>query len=130
MGSAGSSKFTDYPEQAAKKVTSGGGRGGVSGGSSGQNPCDLAFSAVLEDFERSEFHANHEGTLPKVGTEVTIEKGKRIVARASSGETIGNLPTDRNYLAGCIASGRTYVGRITKVTGGAVAKITIDAAPQ
>jgi hypothetical protein len=129
MGSSGASRFSDYPERPPKKVTSGGGRGGVSGGSGGQNICDLAFSAILEDFERSEFYTQH-AALPKVGTGITIEKGKRIVARAASGETIGNLPTEKNYLAGCIASGWSYAGQITKVVGGAVAKITIDAAPR
>lgn len=129
MGSSGASRFSDYPEKPSKKVVSSGGRGGLAGGSSAEDPCDRAFSTVLEDFERSEYFKQH-GAPPKVGTPVSVEKGKRILARTAAGESIGNLPTKYNYLAGCMASGRSYAGRVQAVSGGLVAKITIDAGPQ
>lgn len=130
MGSSGSGRFSDYPASPSTKSSSSGGRSGSSGGSSGEDPCDRAFSTELEDFERSEYFGNHKGTAPKIGTTVTIEKGKRVIARASTGETLGNLPTKFNYLAGCMAAGRTYIGRIVTVSPGLIAKITIDAAPK
>jgi hypothetical protein len=129
MGSSGSSRFSDYPESPRQKVSSGGGRSGSSGGGSGSDRCDKAFTAVLEDYERSEYHAKHNGP-PKVGAPITIEGGKRILARVASGESIGNLPTSLNYLAACIASGRSYSGTITAVAGSAVVKISVDAGPQ
>jgi len=129
MGSSGSSRFSDYPESPRQKASSSGGRSGSAGGSSGVDRCDSAFTAVLEDYERSEYHATHNGP-PRVGALITIDGGRRIVARVSSGESIGNLPTPFNYLAACIASGHSYGGRITAVAGSAVVKITIDAGPK
>jgi hypothetical protein len=129
MGSSGSGRFSDYPGKPPKKISSSGGRGGTAGGSSGEDPCDRAFSTELEDFEFSEYFKKH-GTAPKIGTSVTIEKGKRIVARTKAGETLGNLPTKFNYLAGCIAGGRAYAGHVIAVSDGLFAKVTIDAAPK
>lgn len=129
MGSSGSSRLSDYSGTPAKKNTSASGRGGVSGGSSGEDPCDRAFSVILEDFERSEYYQNHKSP-PPVGLRVTIVKGKRLLARTDKGETLGNLPTAFNYLAGCMATGHSYAGRVSAVTPGLVMnKITIDAAP-
>jgi len=101
----------------------------VSGGSSGQDRCDQAFSAVLEDFEHSAYFAKH-GSPPKVGARVGIAKGTRLFAKTTGGLSIGNLPTPFNYLAGCMAGGRNYSGEITAVSGSKVVKITIDAAPE
>ena len=129
MGSSGASRFSDYPEKPRSKVKGTGGQSGVAGGSSGQDPCDLAFSAVLEDFERSDYFKAHRAA-PKVGTQVIIDRGKRLFARTRSGESVGNLPTRLNYLAMCIESGRSYSGRIRNVSPGLIAKITIDAGPQ
>lgn len=129
MGTSGSSRFSDYPERPPTKVVSVTGRGGVAGGSGGEDRCDRAFTATLEDHERSEYHAKHSAP-PKVGVTVVIDKNKRIVARVASGESIGNLPTSFNYLAACMADGRSYRGRITAITGSAVLKITIEAGPQ
>jgi len=128
MGSAGSARFSDYPDKPSQKVVSGG-RHGLSGGTSGDDPCDRAFSAVLEDFEQSGYFKSH-GIPPVVGTEIVVEKDKRVFARIRGAESIGNLPTRFNYLAGCMAFGRTYVGRVSSVISGPITKITIDAAPQ
>lgn len=129
MGSSGASRFSDYPEKPSKKVSSGGGRGGLAGGSSGQDLCDQALTTMLEDFERSEYFSKY-GVTPPIGTPLVIEVKKRVIARAMSGESLGNLPTKYNYLAGCIASGRSYSGQVRSILGGFVARITIDAAPQ
>ena len=129
MGSSGSSRFSDYPDKPAAKVTSGGGRGGIAGGSSGTDRCDLAFSAILEDFEHSEYFQKH-AVPPKVSTRISIAMGKRVYAKTSSGMSIGNLPTKLNYLAACIANGRTYTGQIVALTPGSVVKISIEAAPK
>lgn len=128
MGSSGSSRFSDYPDSPRSKVTSGSGRSGSAGGDSGEDRCEKAFSVTLEDYERSEYYESH-GEPPKIGTVVTIDHGKRIVARVG-GESIGNVPTAFNYLAACIKAGFSYRGRITAVAGIAVVKITIDVGPK
>jgi hypothetical protein len=129
MGSSGSSRLSDYSGTPAKKTASASGRGGVSGGSSGEDRCDRAFSTTLEDFERSEYYRNHQSP-PPVGTEISIEKEKRLIARTVKGESLGNLPTEFNYLAGCMAAGRRYAGRVISISKGLVmSKVTIDAAP-
>jgi len=129
MGSSGASRFSDYPESPRKKITSSGGRSGGSGGSSGTDQCDRAFSTDLEDFELSEYFKKHKAS-PKKGARITIIKDRRIVARVSTGESIGNLPTKFNYLATCMDNGYTYIGQITAINGTAVRKITIDAGPE
>lgn len=127
MGSSGSSRFSDYPESPLSKVTTGGGRSGSAGGNSGEDRCEKAFACTLEDYERSEYHKTHDDP-PTVGTIVTIEHGRRLVARVGR-ESIGNLPTVLNYLAACIKGGFTYRGRINAVTRRGIVKITIDAGP-
>jgi hypothetical protein len=130
MGSSGSARFSDYPDQPAAKVKATGGREGVSGGSSGGDPCDSAFSTILEDFEQSDYFKNHKGVPPPEKTQIVILKEKRIIAQTHNGESIGNLPTKYSYLAVCIKHGRRYAGLVSHVKKGALTRITIDAAPQ
>lgn len=82
----------------------------------------------MEDFERSEFYAKHKAP-PKVGLALRVEREKRITVRTESGESLGFLPTERNYLAGCMAGGRTYAGHVTNVSSGAITRIRVDIAP-
>lgn len=129
MGSSGSSRFSDYPESPPTEVSTGGGLSGVSGGSGGADRCDRAFTTVLEDFERSSYFVS-KGEPPTLGTDVTIRIKTRLIAETLAGESLGNLPTKYNYLAGCMADGRSYVGRVAKVAGGLLARISIDVGPQ
>jgi hypothetical protein len=124
MGSVGTGSFTDYPGSTPKKITG----GGTSGGSGGEDPCDKAFSADLEDFERSEYFAQHKAP-PKVGLEVTVSLEKRLTVRSGANETLGFLPTKFNYLAGCIKSGRNYRGQVSGVSSKPLIRVRVDIAP-
>ncbi|MGQ7387948.1 hypothetical protein ACTGWU_10745, partial [Streptococcus suis] len=75
MGSTGSGNFSDYPT----------GRGN-------DNRCDKAFSVKLEDIEHCDFFKAN-GTVPAVGTPLSIPHSKRVVAQTADGEIVGNLPT-------------------------------------
>lgn len=124
MGSSGTGRISDYPGSAPKRT----GGGGISGGSSGEDRCDKAFSTELEDFQRSDYWKAH-GSAPDVGTEFDVFHEKRIVARTAKGESLGFLPTEFNYLAGCIAEGRTYKGHVVSVTPGLLPRIQVDVGP-
>lgn len=129
MGSAGSSKFSDYSRARKKQLPTSGGRGGASGGSSGSDPCDQAFSADLEDVGRSEYFQNHGG-VPAKGASVFIELRTRVCAVSAKGEVIGNLPTKHNGLAQCIKAGWKYRGVIRSSTLTPIPKVAIDGAPE
>lgn len=103
MGSAGSSKFSDYSRARKKQLPSSGGRGGASGGSSGSDPCDQAFSADLEDVGHSEYFQNHCG-VPAKGVSVFIELRTRVCAVSAKGEVIGNQRP--KFTDGRISGGR------------------------
>lgn len=130
MGSSGSGNFSDYPGGRGSGAGGGGGSGagGGGGGSSGGDPCDRAFEVELEDVKQSEYYSSMGG-VPQVGTAISIERRKRMVAKADSGEVIGNLPTSLNDLAGCIEDGWSYVGTVVASADGAPEpSVTIEAA--
>lgn len=131
MGSSGSGNFSDYPGgrgSGAGGSGSGPGAGASGGGSSGGDPCDKAFETELEDVKQSQYYSV-TGGVPKVGTPITIERSKRMIARADSGDIIGNLPTSMNDLAACIEGGWSYVGTVVASADGAPEpSVTIEAA--
>src|SRR6185437_5263017 len=109
MGSSGSGRISDYPGSSQSK--SGGGKGG----GSQDDRCARAFSARLEDVERSDFYQTH-GKVPPIGTRLEIVQRKRLVAQTPNGQSVGNLPTSLNYLASCLKDGWSYVGTIQNAT--------------
>jgi hypothetical protein len=128
MGSAGSSRFSDYSNAPKKPIPPSGGRRGASGGSSGSDPCDQAFSADLEDVGHSEYFQNHGG-VPAKGVTVSIELRARVCAVSAKGEVIGNLPTKHNGLAQCIKAGWKYRGVVQLSSLKPIPKVAIDGAP-
>ncbi len=110
MGSSGSGKISDYP---------GTPKSGGKGGPEGPPPdrCAQAFQVTLEDVGQSDYFKKH-GALPPAKTQLAIVHAKRLVARTSTGDSVGNLPTSYNYLAGCIKDGWGYVGLVLTTTQG------------
>ena len=119
MGSTGTGRFTDY---------SGSKGSNQQGGSSGENLCDQAFSAGLEEIERSDYYRDHK-ELPSVDTQLTVVLRGRLTVVTEKGEILGYLPTSYNYLAGCIKMGQTYVAVVTLTSSDPVLKIQVDVAP-
>src|SRR5690348_11275989 len=137
MGSSGTGRLTDYPGSGKRKKPGskrGGGGAGGSGGSGGggrppEDRCGKAFTVILEDVEGSGYYEAHK-TVPAIGSAVRVAHKKRIIAETPTGKPVGNLPTNFNYLASCIAAGFSYVGKVTQSTKGPpVATVTIDVAP-
>lgn len=137
MGSSGSGRITDYPgsskpsksPQRDEGGAAGGGVGGGGGKPGSDDRCAKAFSVKLEDVEHSEFFAAN-GAAPKVGTVVTVEHRKRLVAVEQGEQSVGNLPTSMNYLAGCMKEGWKYIGKVQQVTNGSTGLIIlVDFAP-
>lgn len=124
MGSTGTGRFSDYPGSARSEQSD----GGFSGGDSGEDRCDKAFSTTLEDYERSGFSAS-EPAPPSVGTGFEIRLESRLTAYSDGGVSLGFLPTEYNYLAGCIRGGREYRGIITGVDPGIFVTLHVDVAP-
>ncbi|MEJ0060860.1 MAG: hypothetical protein WDM79_15320, partial [Terricaulis sp.] len=110
MGSSGSGRITDYPG-----TSKSGGDGGPDGPP--EDRCAQAFQATLEDVGQSDYFKTH-GALPSVKTQLEVVHAKRLVVRTATGESVGNLPTSYNYLAGCIKAGWSYVGLVLTTTSG------------
>lgn len=119
MGSSGSGNFSDYSGSPKSDMGA-----GASGGASGADKCGQAFAAILEDVASHQFYANH-GSVPPVGTQLTIEVRGRVVAVAGT-ETVGSIPTRFNYLARCIEDGFTYTGVVTNSSNGPNPQVHAD----
>lgn len=122
MGSAGSDRLSDY------RPSGEGGSGGTVSGQEGppsQDRCSRAFSTTLEDVEHSEYFSRTSELLP-LDSRLTVEQRKRVVAVNEAGESVGSIPTSRNYLADCLASGFQYAGVVTTSTPGATAILAAD----
>ena len=112
MGTTGTGKFEDY------------GSGKVE-----EDRCDRAFGAELEDVATSAFYRQRKG-LPEAGTEVEIRVSKRVaVVTSDSGQEVGNLPTQFNYLRACINSGRQYKGVVRSSAERPLPRVSVDIAP-
>ena len=120
MGSTGSGSFSDY-----SGATQYGSGNESSGGSSGTDRCRQAFSVGLEDVAQYPYYEN-AGSLPTIGTPLSIAQMGRLVALDNSGVVVGALPTRFNYLAGCIADGIQYSGVVTFATGGTNPQVNVD----
>ncbi len=123
MGSSGTGKLSDYSEKTEKKG------GGKASGASGKDPCDNAFATTLEDVDRCEYFKNHK-SVPPIGTEVIVSLKGRLLVDTLAGETIGYLPTEYNYLAGCMKKKRSYGGQVSSATTKPVIRVRVDIGPQ
>jgi hypothetical protein len=121
MGSSGTGHLSDYSGR--KKSGDGG------GGASGEDLCDKAISATLEDVERSPYYKK-QNAPPVKGTSVEVVFDRRPGVATTDGVLIGHLPTRYNYLKGCLDDGRTYRGTVVAVDKSApVLVVTVDVAP-
>jgi len=138
MGSTGTGNFTDYSNNLTKQgstssgsgssTSSGGSSASSGGGSSGEDRCEKAFTAVLEEVERCSYYRQNS-SLPVNGTAVTVRMQGRIVVETNEGELIGYLPTQYNYLAICIQNGLSYAGIVTSTSNIPISVVKVDIAP-
>jgi len=118
MGSSGTGKFSDYSRNVAGLDKT------DNKGSSGEDPCNNDIITLIEEVERSQFYEIHK-SLPPVATLVLVSLKSRLTIDVD-GETIGFLPSQYNYLAGCIKDGFSYSGKITSVTEKPVFRIKVQ----
>ena len=122
MGSSGSGNFSDYSES---KPNAGGAK---AGGSSHENKCGKAFSAMLEEVDRSQYYKTKED-VPEVGEPISISFDRRPIAVSKEGLIIGYLPTKLNYIKMCLDDNYSYSGRVVSASSGLVAAVSIDVEP-
>ena len=114
MGSAGSGRFGTYRIESGQ-ITGGNGNGGVGGGI-GEVECPSNIENIrLEDVATSQYYVTYK-SLPPSGDLVelnnTIYRGRLVVVVVSTGEILGNLPTQYNYLIKCIKKNMQYSGSV------------------
>jgi hypothetical protein len=120
MGSIGTGRLSDYTGHARQP--------NGQGGSSGQDRCAKAFSAPIEDVDRSDYFKQF-GQPPGVGAEVRVEFDRRPRVTTTNGTLIGFLPTSFNYLRTCIEAGYSYIGYVTVSRQGPVSVVQVDIQP-
>ena len=122
MGSTGTGHLTDYSGYKKAVV-------GETGGKDTVYICNKAVATSLEDVATSDYFKKH-GTVPSKGTPVIITSTSRIVAVDDKGDVIGNLPTEYNYLLGCIEEGYQYEGEVTNSFTSPLPAASIAVTPQ
>lgn len=122
MGSTGTGHLSDYPDYSMPLQ-------GVTGGKDTVYVCDRAVATSLEDVATSDYYKTY-GNVPSKGTPVLITVNKRVLAIDDKGVTIGNLPTDYNYLLACIQEGYHYEGQITDSSVSPIPYVSIAVTPQ
>lgn len=122
MGSTGTGHLTDYSGYKKAVV-------GETGGKDTVYICNKAVATSLEDVATSDYFKKH-GTVPLKGTPVIITSTSRIVAVDDKGDVIGNLPTEYNYLLGCIEEGYQYEGEVTDSFTSPLPSTSIAVTPQ
>jgi hypothetical protein len=110
MGSTGSGSFGNYDIGGNKpglKNSNGGGEGKES------NCPEIIENIILEDVGLSEYYTKRSSVPPK-STPVEIRRvvNGRIVAQLTTGEVIGNIPTQYNFLLNCIQGMSYYSGNV------------------
>lgn len=120
MGSSGSGRFSDYYKKQTINTED-----GQSGGSSGEDRCERAFTVELEDVAQHSFY-NTNNSVPAEGTEVVIELNKRLFAAIPNSLSVGSLPTSYNYLAGCLEEGFQYKGLVRSSSNTPTPRIIVD----
>ena len=120
MGSSGSGRFSDYYKRPTVNTEN-----GQSGGSSGEDRCERAFTVELEDVAQHQFY-NTNNIVPAKGTEVVIQLNKRLVAAIPNSLTIGSIPTSHNYIAACLKEGFQYKGVVLTSSNTPTPRIVVD----
>lgn len=119
MGSRGTGRFEDYQT-------------GVEGQRNGRpgedDQCGEEFSVFLEDVETSEFYTSHQ-RLPEVGAQLMISVYRRVSASSESGEVVGNLPTQYNYLKICLDEGYEYTAIVSQTLTTPIPRVEITVSP-
>ncbi|MFA6483406.1 MAG: hypothetical protein WCW62_12560 [Bacteroidales bacterium] len=128
MGSTGTGHFTDYSDNQRPRNNEDPSEPHETGGRSGNDKCQRAFSTNLEEVASSQYLIQN-GYLPPVGTNVFISFNERIVAETEDGVCIGFLPTRFNYLLNCIENGFSYSGVIARSNSIPLPSLTIDVNP-
>ncbi len=126
MGSTGTSRLTDYSGGKSKKKSKGT-SSSETGGAPGHDPCTNSFTTKLEDVARSQYYAINKA-LPANGTRIEVKLSGRLVVYTAEGD-LGFLPTQYNYLAGCINRGFKYRGSVVSTATTPVPTISVEIAP-
>jgi hypothetical protein len=131
MESSSSGRFHHYSNPALPASSEGSTTGG--GKRSEIDVCEVPLPNVrLEEVSRSEYFSTKQ-TVPPAGTNVQVRKdlvGGRIAVETTRGnQSIGFLPTQYNYLVGCLKQGHKYRGKVTASADSPTPRIVADLFP-
>ena len=134
MGSSGYGRFGDYPGSSSFGSYGGTGNQGNSSEYNRELDCPVAIDLIiLEDVATSEYYSTRH-RLPSPGEDVELKdclhEGRLVVISSSTGEIIGNLPTEYNYLLDCLTKGYLYEGEVSGSFETPVPSVYIAATPQ
>lgn len=127
MGTKGTGSFGDYP---GTKKGGDSGVGDSSGGGKGGDTdrCVEAFETRLEEVDRCDYFKNH-GSVPPLGSALSVGLDKRVFAETTDGELVGFLPTKYNYIAACIEDGHQYQGQVDRSATKPLVRVDVTITP-
>ena len=137
MGSSGSGNFSDYSSSPSKKKPSkkksgNSGGGGSMGGASGKDPCTQPIAGVsLDEVGRSEYYQANNA-VPPVGSSVSVRAKLfhgRLAVENDEHQVIGLMPTQYNFLVGCLSDGYSFAGSIISSSTTPIPRINVDLLP-
>lgn len=132
MESKTSGRFQHYEPLEKPPAKTEAGSKGVSNGRE-VNVCEMPLPNVrLEEVGRSEYFSAKK-TVPPVGMPVQVRQklvGGRITVETTRGnQSIGFLPTERNYLLGCMKDGYKYKGKVVASADSPTPRVVVDLFP-
>lgn len=131
MGTTGGGKFKHYDGNRGKSKGSGGKPGGKQGGGK-KNECEKAIGDILlEEVANCQYFRSHKN-LPPIGSSVNMRKileGSRLAIETDSGEVLGYLPIQYNYLRRCMEQDYKYSGNVISASATPLPSVRIDLGP-
>lgn len=129
MESSSGGRFDHYATPKPPAPIEGGPKGGT-GISPEIDTCEIPLPNVrLEEVGTSEYFSGRK-TVPPVGASIQVRTnlvGGRIAVETTRGnQSVGFLPTQFNYLLGCLKDGYKYKGKVTASADSPTPRIVVD----
>ena len=124
MGSSGSGNFSDYSGTLSKGTSK-----SKTGGSSDEDKCAKAFSSYLDEVQTCEYFKKRKDVPVTNSVIEVIFRTPRLAVVTEAGLIVGYLPTDKNYIRGCLKSGYKFPGIITSARKKPIPSLQITVSP-
>jgi hypothetical protein len=78
---------------------------------------------------RCAYFMNHKG-LPADHTALTLSLNQRVAAQTPQGDVVGYIPTEYNYIAGCLKGGWRFPAAVVNTSMKPFPRIWVQVTPE